>query len=262
MADQWMRMLRFGFIVGISLWGGPAAPAIASALEQNATSVTEISQQTEFSQPVESDEPASEPIDPVEVEIDPAIVEDSPVLQRWREEVPNVLSEIRNDPSFRTRLRLGYSQFPANEQAAGFNVGVEDVFLGQSRLTISGNYQRSFNGSRETYGGDLHYYVLPLGSSINIAPVIGYRHLDTDRYTTDGVNVGARLRIVPSRTGAADITLTQSWVAPGSDEEVGISTLSLGYAVTHNLRIATDLEKQNAPARKDSRVSIVLEWML
>jgi hypothetical protein len=200
--------------------------------------------------------------DPAEsLDLDPDVIETSPVLQRWRQSVPNVLSEIRHDPSFRTRVRLGYSQFPANRQAAGFNVGVEDVFLGRSGFTVSGDYQRTFNGEREAYGADLHYYVLPLGSSINLAPVVGYRRINTDRYSTDGVNVGARLRIVPSRTAAADITLTQSWVAPGSDQEVGISTLSFGYAVTHNLRISTDLEKQNAPARKDSRVAVVLEWM-
>lgn len=205
---------------------------------------------------------SSSPPTAADLDLDPALIEDSPLLQRWLEEIPNVQSEIRRDPSFRTRLRLGYSQFPANEQAAGFNVGIEDVFLGRTGLTISGGYQRSFNGSLETYGADLHYYVLPLGSSINLAPVVGYRHLETNGSETDGVNLGARLRLIPSRTGAADITLTQSWVAPGTDEETGISTLSFGYAVTDDLRIATDLEKQNAPTRKDSRVAIVLEWML
>ncbi|MFM7426407.1 MAG: hypothetical protein ACKO7W_15675 [Elainella sp.] len=199
---------------------------------------------------------------PAPLDLDPALLEASPLWQRWQEEVPDVLSEIRRDPSFRTRLRLGYSQFPANGQEAGLNLGVEDAFVGRTGLTVSASYQRSFNGEREAYGGDLHYYVLPLGSSVNLAPVVGYRQLHTDRYSTDGVNLGARLRIVPSRTGAADITLTQTWVAPGSSEEVGISTLSLGYAVTPDLRIATDLEKQNAPQRKDSRVAVVLEWML
>lgn len=205
---------------------------------------------------------ASEPAAATSIDLDPALVEDSPVLQQWLEEVPDVLSEIRRDPSFRPRLRFGYSQFPANEQAAGFNVGIEDALIGNTGFTVSGDYQGTFDGARQAYGADLHYYVLPLGSSVNIAPVVGYRHIDTDRYTTSGVRVGARLRVVPSRTGAADITLTQSWVAPGTDEEVGISTLSFGYAVTRELRISTDLEKQNAPARKDSRVGIVLEWML
>lgn len=268
MTDGWIRTLRFSLILGIGLLPGlSAVPAIASVPNSNSISVAKTPEQSASSEQIQFDEPVSEPRDSEagdsrSVDIDPAIVEDSPVLQRWSEEVPNVLSEIRNDPSFRTRLRVGYSQFPANEQASGFNVGVEDVFLGRSRLTVSGNYQRTFNGEREAYGADLHYYVLPLGSSINIAPVVGYRHIGTDRYATDGVNVGARLRIIPSRTGAADITLTQSWVAPGTDEEVGISTLSFGYAVTRDVRIATDLEKQNAPARKDSRIAVVLEWML
>jgi hypothetical protein len=210
--------------------------------------------------PPSPDPPTSPPTPPSASPL--ASPETSPVWQRWQEEVPDVLSEIRRDPSFRTRLRLGYAQFPASGQAAGLNLGVEDLFLGQTGLTASASYQRSFNGEREAYGGDLHYYVLPLGSSINVAPVLGYRQLHTDRYSTDGVNLGARLRLVPSRTGAADITFTQTWVAPGSSEEVGISTLSLGYAVTPDLRIATDLEKQNAPQRKDSRVAVVLEWML
>lgn len=196
------------------------------------------------------------------VDLDPVLIESSPVLQRWLEEPPDVLREIRRDPSFRTRLRLGYSQFPANEQAAGFNIGVEDLFIGRTGVTVSGGYQATFNGEREAYGADVQYYVLPLGYRINVAPVVGYRAIETDRYTTNGVNVGVRLRVVPSRTGAADITFTQSWVAPGTPEEVGISTLSVGYAVTPNLRLATDLEKQNAPARKDSRVAVVLEWML
>jgi hypothetical protein len=227
-------LLKWSGMVSLVL-GGVSLPAMASSLEA----------------------PTAEDLD-----LDPALIQDSPLLQRWLEAIPDVQAEIRRDPSFRTRLRLGYSQFPANEQAAGFNVGVEDVFLGRTGLTVSGNYQRSFNGAREAYGADLHYYVLPLGSAINLAPVVGYRHLSTPDDATHGVNVGARLRLVPSRTGAADITLTQSWVAPGTDEETGISTLSLGYAVTDQLRIAADLEKQNAPTRKDSRVAIVLEWML
>jgi hypothetical protein len=64
-----------------------------------------------------------------------------------------------------------------------------------------------------------------------------------------------------SRTGAADVSLTQSFVSPGSNEEVGITTLSVGYAITRNLRLSTDIQKQNSREDKDSRVGIVLEWM-
>ena len=196
-----------------------------------------------------------------QLDLSPEIIEGSPVLQRWLRQVPNVLEEIVHDPSFRTRLRLGYSQFPSTGQAGGVNVGVEDVFIGRTGLTVSGEYQAAFNGEREAYGGDLRYYLRPLGSYVNVAPVVGYRHLKTDEYSTDGVNVGARLLLVLSRGGAADFSLTQSWVSPGTDEEVGLTTLSFGYAFTRNLRLSTDIQKQNSRQSKDSRVGIVLEWM-
>ena len=185
-------------------------------------------------------------------------IEDSPVLQRWQRQVPNVLADIKNDPSFRTRWRLGYNRF---SQGNGANIGIEDVFIGKTRLTVSGDYQWAFNGKYQSYGADLHYYLRPLGSYINIAPLIGYRHLQNGDYLIDGVNVGGRLKLVLSRGGAADITLAQSWVAPGTAKEVGLTTLSFGYAVTRNLRLATDIQKQNSRHNKDSRVGIVLEWM-
>ncbi|MBD2775464.1 hypothetical protein ICL16_26245 [Iningainema sp. BLCCT55] len=197
---------------------------------------------------------------PVELDLSPEVIEGSPVLQRWRRKVPNVLEDIRNDPSFCTRVRFGFSVFPSMGQAFGVNVGVEDVFIGDG-LTVSGEYQAAFNGKHEAYGVDLHYYLRPLGSYVNFAPVVGFRHLQTNSYSTDGVNLGARLLLVLSRDGAADISLTQSWVNPGTNEEVGLTSFSVGYAVTRNLRIATDIQKQNARRDKDSRVNIVLEWI-
>ena len=185
-------------------------------------------------------------------------IKDSPVLQRWQRQVPNVLEDIKNDPSFRTRWRLGYNRF---SQSNGANIGIEDVFIGKTRLTASGDYQWAFNGDYQSYGADLHYYLRPLGSYVNIAPLVGYRHLQNGDYSMDGVNVGGRLKLVLSRGGAADITLAQSWVAPGTAKEVGLTTLSFGYAVTRNLRLATDIQKQNSRHSKDSRVGIVLEWM-
>lgn len=203
------------------------------------------------------------------LDLSPEIIEDSPVLQEWLQEVPDVLSEIKHDPSFRTRVRAGYSQFPSADQAAGWHVGVEDIFLGETGLTLSADYQATFTNDseedgpdeREAYGVDLRYYVRPLGSYVNIAPVLGYRNLETDLYATDGVHVGVRVLWVLSRTGAADIAVTQSWVSPGSDEEVGLTTLSFGYAVTENLRLSTDIQKQNSRFRKDSRVGLSVEWM-
>ena len=187
-------------------------------------------------------------------------IEDSPVLQRWLRQVPNILEDIANDPSFRTRLRLGYT-LPFAGQASGVKIGIEDVFIGRSGFTVGGEYQTTFNGQRQAYGADLNYYVRPLGSYVNFAPVVGYRHLETDEYTTDGVNLGAKLLLVLSRGGAADISLTHSWVSPGRDEEAEITTLSFSYAITRHLRLATDLQRLNFREDADSRYGIVLEWM-
>jgi len=221
-----------------------------------------VTEKMQLSQAETTPQPAATPNSAAEeLDLSPEIIENSPVLQRWLEEVPNVLEDIRNDPSFRTRLRLGYSNFPSNDDASGINVGVEDVFIGRTGLTVSGDYQASFNGDRQTFGADLRYYVLPLGSYVNVAPLVGYRNIESNDYSTDGVNVGARLMLALSRTGAADVSLTQSFVSPGSSDEVGITTLSFGYAVTQNLRLSTDIQKQNSREEKDSRVGIVLEWM-
>jgi hypothetical protein len=196
-----------------------------------------------------------------DLDLDPATIESSPTLQRWLESSPNVLEEIRNDPSFRTRLRLGYSQFPSTDQSAGFAVALEDVFVGRTGLTVSGDYHQNGSGNRRGYGADLRYYLLPLGGYGNVAPVLGYRHVETQDETYTGVNVGLRLQLVPSRTGAADVSLTQTWVSPGSGEEVGITTLSAGYAFTDRLRLSTDLQRQQSPVGQDSRVGVSLDLM-
>lgn len=192
------------------------------------------------------------------IDLPPVLLENSPTLQRWLEDVPDVHSEIRSDPSFRTRLRVGV----VSGDGDGLTIGVEDVQIGTTRLTLSGDYQRDWQGDRQSFGADLRYSVRPLGSRINLSPVVGYRRLEIDEHTVDGVNVGLRLLLSLSRTGAADVSLTQTWVDPGGEAETGITTLSFGYALTPDLRLSTDLQQQNSPYRKDDRLGILLEWML
>jgi hypothetical protein len=196
-----------------------------------------------------------------ELDLSPEIRENSPVLQRWQQKIPDLLEDIQNDPAFRTRLRVGYGEFPSSEHRGGWSVGVEDIFIGQTGFTLRGEYQTAFNSDRQLAGGDLQYYVLPFGNYVNIAPLLGYRYLQTDGYATDGVNVGLRLMLPLSRTGAADIAVTQSFVSPGGSNEVGLTRLSVGYALTSHLRLSADIEQQNSPADKDSRVGIFWEWM-
>ncbi|WP_227873519.1 hypothetical protein [Aphanothece sacrum] len=194
------------------------------------------------------------------IDLSPEILKDSPVLQQWLKEVPNVLEDIDNDPSFRTRIRMGYAEFPSTRHRGGINIGAEDIFIGKTGLTISGDYQTSF-GNREAGGADLHYYVLPLGSYINMAPLVGYRYIRTNNYSEDGVNVGGKIILPLSRTGASDISFSQSFISPGDSNEVGITTVSFGYALTRNIRISTEIEKQNSRAKKDSQFSILFEFM-
>jgi hypothetical protein len=198
-----------------------------------------------------------------ELELNPEIIENSPVLQRWLQEIPDVLKQIQDEPSFRTRIRFGYSQFPSNNNTGGINVGVEDIFINKTGLTLSGEYYTDLNknSDRLSVSGNLHYYILPLGNYVNIAPVVGYRYIQTNGYNTDGINVGARLVLALSPDGAADIFITQTFMSPGSNNEVGITNISAGYALTENLRLATDIEWQNSVKQKDNRFGIGLEWM-
>lgn len=205
----------------------------------------------------QADEPnPAAPLPGSELDLPPEVIEASPVLQRWLEEVPDVGAEIRQDPSFHTRLRLGYSQLNGVD---GFYLGVEDVFAGETALTVSADYRQ--NGDREAYGADLQYYLLPLGNTVNLAPVVGYRHVELDDFSQDGVNLGLQVRIVPSRTAGADLTLSQTWVAPFSDSRVSLTEVGLGYAVTGKLRVSTDFQWQSSPQQSDLRVGIGLEWM-
>lgn len=192
------------------------------------------------------------------VDLAPAIIQESPVFQRWLQQVPNVLQSMKQDPSFKTRLRLGYTRVAGQN---GVALGVEDIFLGQTGLTLSADYQGYPNREHSSWGGDLRYYLLPLGNALNVAPVFGYRSLNSDLDQTNGLNVGVRLQLVASRTGAADLALTQTWLAPRSDREVGLTTLSFGYAVTQQLRLSTDIQQQNARQSKELRIGLNLEWM-
>nr|WP_242042993.1 hypothetical protein [Leptolyngbya sp. FACHB-60] len=197
------------------------------------------------------------------LDLDPAVIEASPTLQRWLEDVPDVADEIRHRPSFRTRLRVGYAQFPSTGQIGGFGAALEDVFVAPGTgLAASVDYSRSWNGQRESYGGEARYYLLPLGGYFNLAPTVGYRSLSTPSYQTDGLDVGLRLMLVPSRGGGADLALSQRWVAPGSESEVGITSLAIGYAVTRQLRLGTDFQRQNSRFGQDSRVGVSLELLL
>ncbi|MEL6856451.1 MAG: hypothetical protein AAFO83_15290, partial [Cyanobacteria bacterium J06607_13] len=120
----------------------------------------------------------------------------------------------------------------------------------------------NFEGDRTAYGANLHYYFFPLGDYFNLSPILGYRHAESaEDYNIDGAQVGIRVRVVPSRTGAADFTVDQSWIV-GDSETLNVTHLNFGYAITQRLRLSTDLEWQSTSDEGDSRVGLNLEWRL
>lgn len=188
------------------------------------------------------------------LDLSPEIIEGSPVLQRWIEEIPDVWAEISRDPSFPTRVRFGYVRLADDEGV--WSVGIEDAFVDRSGLTLGGTYEQSGDGER-SLGADLRYYLLPLGSSVNLAPVVGYRYIEQEGDIHQGLNVGVRVLVVLSRGGGSELSIHQMWVAPLSNEAVSLTTLSVAYALTRHLRISTDLQQQNG----EGRIGIFMEWI-
>ncbi|WOD41722.1 hypothetical protein [Nodosilinea sp. E11] len=242
-----------------------ASSTLCSQTSEFAVSCVIAAQETPLSAPAAPPETLAIDADALapSLDLDPAVIEGSPTLQRWLEDIPDVADDIRHRPSFRSRLRVGYAQFPSTGQIGGVSAAVDDVFVVPGTgLTASADYSRSWNGDRESYGGEARYYLLPLGGYVNLAPTVGYRSLSTPAYQTNGLDVGLRLMLVPSRGGGADLALSQRWVAPGSEGEVGITSLAIGYAVTRQLRLGTDFQRQNSRFGQDSRVGVSLELLL
>ena len=196
-----------------------------------------------------------------EPDIPAEIIQESPVLQKWLEETPNILEDIRNDPSFRTRLNLGFVIYPSNDDATGIQIAIKDIFIGRTGLTLSADYQSSFDSDRISSGADLHYFLFPLGNYINIAPLLGYRYIQNENFDTDGVNLGLRLMLSLSRTGGADISIAQSFVSPGSDQEVGLFSVGVGYGIIDRVRLSTDWKLQNSKQNKDDSFSIGIDYL-
>lgn len=199
---------------------------------------------------------------PEQLDLPPEILENSPVLQRWTEfGVPDVLQTIRDDPSFPTRFRLGYAQFPSNDQRGGISVGVEDIFFQKTLpLTLSAEGHTTFDGDHAQIAARLNYYLFPLGNQVNIAPTVGYQAFSGTDYE-DGLEVGLKVQLSLSRSGASTISLSQQFVNVGTAEEVGVTTLNAAYALSHQWRAATEIQKHHSSAAKERKVAFFLEWM-
>jgi hypothetical protein len=188
----------------------------------------------------------------------PPQIRNSPTLQKWLNQAPDIRREIANDPSFRTRFQVGYSRFTqANTNAV--TIGLEDLRLGRTPVTLSSYFSRG--GAITSFGVDAQTYLLPLGGYVNIAPVVGWRSISTSNTQNQGLNVGAKLMLIPSRGGGADVALQQTWINVGTDREVGIGKVYVGYAIASQLRLATTIERWQGRDISETRGSLLLEWM-
>jgi len=200
--------------------------------------------------------PAHSEIAPkISPEIEPQWIEQSPVLQRWLVNPPNVLADIYHEPSFRTKLRLGIQ----GRDRLGWELALEDAFVGDSPLTVSAGYQSDFSGpDRDAHVG-LRYYLQPRGSYWNLAPQIGYRHWESLTGTASGWEVGFQTVLALSPR-SADLRLSQLWAAPGTATETGTTQLSASYALSRHLWVRSHLQWRRSPQQSDSRAGFALEW--
>lgn len=194
-----------------------------------------------------------------ELEIDRQVIESSPVLRRWLNKSPDLLDDIYNVPSFDSKLRVGIT---SRDNSLGLEAGFEDIFVGQSPLTVNGSYQTEFSGRESEVQANLRYYILPLGSYWNIAPIIGYRQFNQlDRPQISGLDVGLQGILVLS-PHSSDIRLSHTFTSPNGNLELSTTTLSTSYAISNNLRLGTKIEWRRSPLIYDSRIGILLELLL
>lgn len=198
--------------------------------------------------------------DPAQLNLDPAILESSPTLQKWLGEPVNVLEDLRHDPSFATRIRVGYGQVSAGEDRGTLNLGVTDLFLGNTGITLDGCYGSDL-GDRHRFHVDANYYVRPLGHYVNGGPTLGYHQVQTPTQDQDGLALGVKMIFALSRTGAADVTVSQRFVNPGKNTEMGITRINVGYAIAPSFRLSTEFENQNATWNRDRHVGLFLEYL-
>ncbi len=188
-------------------------------------------------------------------EIEPLWVEQSPVLQRWLVNPPNVLADIYQEPSFRTKLRLGVQ----GRDRLGWDIALEDAWLGDSAFTVSAGYQRDFSGPEQDLHAGVRYYLRPRGSYWNLAPHVGYRHWEHPAGATHGWEVGFQTVLALSPR-SADLRLSQLWAAPGTATETGTTQLSASYALSRHLWVRSHLQWRRSPQQADSRAGFALEW--
>lgn len=186
-----------------------------------------------------------------EVTLEASLVEQSPVLQRWLSQPPDVLSLIRDTPAVPMRLRLG-----AVGSGSG-GIGLEDLSLG-TRLTLSSDYRWQTDATYD-YGLHLRYYLWPRGERFNLAPEVGFRDLNSPLGSSSGlaIGLGGTISLAP---GAADLSLNYRVLNIASGRETSFASATAAYSLSSSLRLAAQYSWINAPWRRDHRVGMFVEW--
>ncbi len=189
------------------------------------------------------------------------LLQRSPVLKRWLDSPPNVLNDIENTPAFPTKFKIGVANVPSRENDYELALGAEDIFLGKSGFTLSAEYRQSLNQNihnTNLWGGNIRYYLVPLGSYVNLAPQVGYTSLRLEGAEFQGPALGGKLVFALAQT--ADVTLTETVILPSQGPTVGRTQLSFGYALSPAMRVSADIDFINAPTRQDTSFGINIEF--
>lgn len=190
-------------------------------------------------------------------ETDQELIESSPTLQRWLEQPPDLLQELQSRSLIPTRMQAGLDP-------DAWTVGLEDVRL-FDRLTVSGDYRRGFEGgegsSERQFGSALRYYLAPLGSLVNVAPVVGYRQVEGLDQTLRGVELGAHAVLIPA-PGAADLTLSYTWISPSADQPTAtLAQVTSAYTLTPSIRVGARYRRFSYAGDPDTSFGMIVEWI-
>ncbi|MEM9569059.1 MAG: hypothetical protein AAF974_12210 [Cyanobacteria bacterium P01_E01_bin.34] len=183
------------------------------------------------------------------------VLDDSPVWERWRDDLPNVLDDIRNTPALPPRVRLGLA---SNRE---WQVGAEDITL-YDRAFMRGHYRAAFDEqSDEEYGVDVGYYLFPRGNHFNVSPLLGFRHLDLGDRINDGVNVGL-VGTIALAPGTADLAVSYSLLDPFAEDEATLGSVTAAYHLTRRLRLASQVNWRHSVGADDIAVGVFFEFKL
>lgn len=246
----WIKPLLYISWVGVSVnlsWMGHGQPILPLEEGEDSSSL----------QDPEAPSPALESGTPLAIQLglDSEVVESSPVLQRWLSDPPDLLDEIRNTPAVPTRLQAGID-------VSGWSVGLSDLYLVE-RVSLSSSYRQSFDRPQDAaFGSNLRYFVAPVGSRFNLAPQVGFGRIDQFERFLSGPQYGAYL-VMALDPGAADLTMSYSWLDPNRSTQEGAATvgeITAAYALSQSTRLATRYTWRHSTITKDQDLSLILEW--